>query len=132
MLRGHPQFKIFAAIFFKAERHRDGRLERDAGISATRRGGNNERRKKAACRAVSAWRRGWVEYCCAVWRGELLPHAAFDCDFPAAKRRLQRGRRPRRIFRTAPESCAASAVIPKKRACHRSCGGFTGSDAFAF
>src|SRR5881397_1559359 len=117
MLRGSSQFAIFAAVFFEARRRGDGRVERDAGVLAARGRGYTFRRKEATCRLVSARRGGWTEYCCAVWRTELLPDAANDRDSTAEERIDERSGGPRWIFWMASESGSAGTAVSQEPIC---------------
>ena len=86
MLRRRAWAEVFAAVFLEAGRRGDGGVERDAGVFAARSGGDSERREETTCGFVPAWGSGWIEYCGAVRRAELLPDAAVDCDSAAEER----------------------------------------------
>src|SRR5882724_8294666 len=132
MLRRRAWVEVFAAVFFEAGRRGDGWIERDAGVFAGRGGCDSERRKEATCCFVSAWSGGWIEYCCAVRRAELLPDAAVDCDSAAEEWIAGCGGGPRWIFRIASEFGSAGAAFSQEPIGDCSCGGIARSDAFTF
>src|SRR5882762_9329228 len=132
MLRRRTRFELFAAVFFEAVWCGHGWVERDARVFAARGGRGADGREEAACCFVSARGSGWAEYCCAVWRARLLPHAADDCDSPAEERIARCGGGPRWIFWIAPEPCSAGAARSQKPIGDRSRGGFARPDTFAF
>ena len=72
--------QIFSSLFHEAGRHRHGRPQHHAGISATRHRRDSVLRQETAGGSVSARRGRWTEHRCSVRRAKLLPHAPFDCD----------------------------------------------------